>query len=469
VFVDNFEHLLAGAAILSRLLAACPGLRVLATSREPLRLRGEQVFGVEPLAEASAVALFTALARARRPDLDAGAHAAAVRAICRRLDGVPLALELAAGRVGLLEPEQLAERLAEALPLLGDGPRDRPRRRPTGNALRGRPGAGLVTAASTRGKPPGRCGARASRRPAARASARAAGPRSPGALGHGAIARRRRGGLCRSCAPAEDRRGVCAALCLLSEHHAYHGDFERARERAEAAITHAKVLGDPFEMAYARRTRALASPHLQDALALVAEAVDALSALGAHDDVAGTLSTMGYKAIEDDAYPTAKALIADAITAARRAGDPWREASALVNLASPRCSRVTRNSPSATSGATSPSSATCTSTTHGKACSGSPRPARSAANPPAQPDWRPPPSGSRPHTTEPANSASMTAYTNACSTRLAHKPEPHEPPGRPASATASPSPRQSRSPSAISTAGAPAAPGPPPHATERTA
>src|SRR3954451_10145775 len=89
------------------------------------------MFVGEPLAEASAVALFTALARARRPDFDAGAHATAVQAICRRLDVVPLAIELAAGRLGLLEPEQLTERLSQALGLLGDGPRDAPERQRT--------------------------------------------------------------------------------------------------------------------------------------------------------------------------------------------------------------------------------------------------------------------------------------------------------------------------------------------------
>ena len=105
---------------------------MLATSREPLRLRGEQCLPVAPLAVSDAIALFVDRARERRPDFGlTDGNAPAVAELCRRLDGLPLAIELAAGRVGLLEPEQLVARLADALPLLEAGPRDAPARQRT--------------------------------------------------------------------------------------------------------------------------------------------------------------------------------------------------------------------------------------------------------------------------------------------------------------------------------------------------
>jgi predicted ATPase/DNA-binding SARP family transcriptional activator len=141
--LDNFEHVLEAAPLVGQLLAECRELSVLATSREPLRLRGEHVHGVVPLAtpppDASpdeletvpAAALFLARARARRPlTIDPGA-AAAVSAICRRLDGLPLALELAAAHLALRSPEQLAARLDDALAILTRGPRDAPERHRT--------------------------------------------------------------------------------------------------------------------------------------------------------------------------------------------------------------------------------------------------------------------------------------------------------------------------------------------------
>jgi predicted ATPase/DNA-binding SARP family transcriptional activator len=132
LLVDNVEHVLDAAPLLGELVAACPGLHVLATSREPLRLRGEQCLPVAPLAVRDAIALFVDRARERRPDFGlTDGNAPAVAELCRRLDGLPLAIELAAGRVGLLEPEQLVERLADALPLLEDGPRDAPTRQRT--------------------------------------------------------------------------------------------------------------------------------------------------------------------------------------------------------------------------------------------------------------------------------------------------------------------------------------------------
>jgi predicted ATPase len=121
--LDNFEHLLSAAPLVSRLLATCPGLTVLATSREPLGLQAELVHPVPPLAGADAVELFGERARARDPRV---ALDSAVADICRRLDGLPLAIELAAARCGLLTPAQIAQRLA-----LGEGPRDAPARQRT--------------------------------------------------------------------------------------------------------------------------------------------------------------------------------------------------------------------------------------------------------------------------------------------------------------------------------------------------
>ena len=110
--VDNVEHVLDAGPLLGELVAACPRLHVLATSREPLRLRGEQCLPVPPLAVSDAVTLFVDRARERRPDFGlTDSNAPVVTELCRRLDGLPLALELAAGRVGLLEPEQLVARL----------------------------------------------------------------------------------------------------------------------------------------------------------------------------------------------------------------------------------------------------------------------------------------------------------------------------------------------------------------------
>ena len=125
---DNLEHVLDAAPLLAELLAACPELRILATSREPLSLRGEHCLPVSPLAVGDAVTLFMDRARDRRPDL---AFTDAVVDLCERLDGLPLALELAAGRVGLLGPEQLVVRLGDALEVLAGGARDAPLRQRT--------------------------------------------------------------------------------------------------------------------------------------------------------------------------------------------------------------------------------------------------------------------------------------------------------------------------------------------------
>ncbi len=117
---DNFEQVIAAAADVAGLLAACPYLDVLVTSRERLRVRGEQTYPVPPLAESDGAALFVARARAVDP---AFTESKAVGELCVRLDELPLALELAAARTALFSPEQLLERLSQRLDLL-KGERD---------------------------------------------------------------------------------------------------------------------------------------------------------------------------------------------------------------------------------------------------------------------------------------------------------------------------------------------------------
>ena len=120
--VDNCEHVLARVATLvDRLLAAAPHVRVLATSRETLGVPGEQVFPLSPLPTEGGLAaqLFIERARAVRPQLDFSTDDfAAVDAICARLDGLPLAIEVAASRVRSLAPRELAARLDDRLRLL---------------------------------------------------------------------------------------------------------------------------------------------------------------------------------------------------------------------------------------------------------------------------------------------------------------------------------------------------------------
>ena len=144
--LDNFEHVMAASALLAGLLAAAPGVVLLVTSRVVLRLRGEHEFAVPPLPvppagtgqdagdvrEYASVGLFTQRARAAVPgfELDGG-NAEAVAEICRRLDGLPLAIELAAARVRLLPPQALASRLGRRFSLLTAGARDLPERQRT--------------------------------------------------------------------------------------------------------------------------------------------------------------------------------------------------------------------------------------------------------------------------------------------------------------------------------------------------
>ncbi|MEA2141279.1 MAG: hypothetical protein QOC91_1378 [Solirubrobacteraceae bacterium] len=123
--LDNVEHVLAAAPLFARLLERCPGLRLLATSREPLGLPGERCLLVEPLTTPDSIRLFLARARDRRPGFElTEANASAITELCTRLDGLPLALELAAGRIELMEPDQLVARLGDSLSLLAGGPAD---------------------------------------------------------------------------------------------------------------------------------------------------------------------------------------------------------------------------------------------------------------------------------------------------------------------------------------------------------
>ena len=126
--LDNFEHLLDAAPAVSEALAASGDLRVLVTSRAPLRVAAEREYRLEPLPDDDAVVLFVDRARAVGAELAPGP---AIEAICRRLDGLPLAVELAAARTRLLTPELLLERLESALPLLTGGARDAPERQRT--------------------------------------------------------------------------------------------------------------------------------------------------------------------------------------------------------------------------------------------------------------------------------------------------------------------------------------------------
>jgi len=128
IVFDNFEQVIEAAADLADLRASCPKLDLLVTSREPLHIGGEQEYPVPPLVHEEGVELFVARARAVRPDFAADT---AVSEICRRLDDLPLALELAAARVKALSPKQILERLEQRLPLLTGGARDLPERQRT--------------------------------------------------------------------------------------------------------------------------------------------------------------------------------------------------------------------------------------------------------------------------------------------------------------------------------------------------
>jgi predicted ATPase len=146
LLLDNLEQVSAAAGDLAELLLRSPGLTLLATSRTALLLRAEREYPVPPLplpadpataspveiAASPAVALFVDRARAVHPDFTlTAANADAVAAICRRLEGLPLAIELAAARIRILDPAALADRLGQSLDALGGGPVDMPARQHT--------------------------------------------------------------------------------------------------------------------------------------------------------------------------------------------------------------------------------------------------------------------------------------------------------------------------------------------------
>ena len=130
IVLDNLEHLVEGADQIAAVVRASPGSRVVVTSRAPLHITGEHEVPVLPL-EDEAVALFTARADAVRPGWEPGADLEIVREICHLLDHLPLGIELAAARIGLLPPAVIRDRLAARLPLPGSGPRDAPARQRT--------------------------------------------------------------------------------------------------------------------------------------------------------------------------------------------------------------------------------------------------------------------------------------------------------------------------------------------------
>lgn len=144
--VDNFEHVVEAAPLLSMLMAGAARFKLLVTSREVLRLYGEQeypvpsltvpdgdqAYSIEEAAEFESVRLFVERAQASQPDFALAAeNVQAVARICMRLDGLPLAIELAAARSKLLSPPQLLVRLEQGLSGLGQGPRDAPARQRT--------------------------------------------------------------------------------------------------------------------------------------------------------------------------------------------------------------------------------------------------------------------------------------------------------------------------------------------------
>jgi len=144
--VDNFEHLLPARGVLSRLLGSCPQLTILTTSRASLHLAAEREYPVLPLptptplhlpelhalSRYDSVQLFIERGQAIKPDFQlTNENAAAIAEICCRLDGLPLAIELAAARLRLFSPQALLARLRSGLELLSGGPRDVPARQQT--------------------------------------------------------------------------------------------------------------------------------------------------------------------------------------------------------------------------------------------------------------------------------------------------------------------------------------------------
>ena len=144
LILDNFEHVSAAAPVVVELLGAAPRVKLLITSREALRLSGEHEYSVPPLTlpgaghassdlwQYEAIRLFVARAKAVQPDFELTVKTAPdVALICQRLDGLPLAIELAAARIRLLPPQAMLQRLDHPLKLLTHGPRDLPARQQT--------------------------------------------------------------------------------------------------------------------------------------------------------------------------------------------------------------------------------------------------------------------------------------------------------------------------------------------------
>jgi predicted ATPase len=133
IVLDNVEQLLDAAPLAGQAIELAPQIKILATSREALRIRGEHLVVLSPLAEESAVDLFIERTRAAAPGLKlTDSDKTAVAEMCRRLDGIPLAIELAAARTRLLAPAAILARLDTGLlPLLSHGPRDLPERQRT--------------------------------------------------------------------------------------------------------------------------------------------------------------------------------------------------------------------------------------------------------------------------------------------------------------------------------------------------
>src|SRR5262249_25506545 len=130
--LDNFEHLLEAASSVAELLAGCPQVKALVTSREPLRIGGEQEAPVAALDNAAAIELFVQRAWAVNPSLEVSAQElTSVEAICQRVDRLPLAIELAAVWTKVLPLPELLERLTHRLDLLVSGRRDAPERQRT--------------------------------------------------------------------------------------------------------------------------------------------------------------------------------------------------------------------------------------------------------------------------------------------------------------------------------------------------
>jgi predicted ATPase/class 3 adenylate cyclase len=137
--IDNFEHVLDAASFVGRLLQGAPDVRLIVTSRAPLRIAGEQEYPLGPLARDGddgaelppAVRLFVDRARGARPAWDPGPELPAVHEVCRLLDDLPLGIELAAARVALLPVTMIRDRLLARLPLPGPGPRGVPERQRT--------------------------------------------------------------------------------------------------------------------------------------------------------------------------------------------------------------------------------------------------------------------------------------------------------------------------------------------------